>query len=131
MWSVAFPVLAKLLDKIIPDKDAREKAINALQAQRGNQEFELLLAQIGVNKVAAASKSMFVAGGRPAAMWCCVAGMFYHYLLFPIAAPVVTHLTGIELIDLDVQELMVMLGGLLGLGGFRSWEKSRGVARER
>jgi hypothetical protein len=30
--------------------------------------------------------------------------------------------------DLDVEQLMTLLAGLLGFGGMRSFEKSRGVA---
>jgi hypothetical protein len=31
--------------------------------------------------------------------------------------------------DLDVEQLMTLLAGLLGFGGMRSFEKHRGVAR--
>ena len=32
--------------------------------------------------------------------------------------------------ELNTEELMGLTLSLLGLGGFRSWEKSKGVARE-
>ena len=32
--------------------------------------------------------------------------------------------------DLDVEHLMTLLAGLLGFGGMRSFEKSRGVAQK-
>ena len=31
---------------------------------------------------------------------------------------------------MDIEALMVLVGGVLGLGGFRSFEKVRGVARD-
>ena len=35
-----------------------------------------------------------------------------------------------ELPELQTEELMSLVLALLGLGGMRSWEKSKGVARE-
>ena len=45
---------------------------------------ENALAQIKVNEVQAAHKSLFVAGGRPAIMWICALGLFYAVLLHPV-----------------------------------------------
>ena len=46
---------AKLLDKVIPDKDAREKAQAELIKAAQDQDFQLALAQIKVNEEEALS----------------------------------------------------------------------------
>ena len=89
------------------------------------------LAQIEVNKVEAAHKSIFVAGWRPFIGWICGFAMLYHFLFFPIVGPFMDDLTGIPLLDLDWQELAVPLLGMLGMGGLRTYEKAKGVAREK
>ena len=94
------------------------------------------LAQIEVNKVEAASASVFVSGWRPAVGWVGVAGLGYQFLGYPLMQWLWAFGQGIDLIpkdlpappDLQIDQLMVLLSGLLGFGGMRSFEKSRGVA---
>ena len=83
--------------------------------------------QTEINKIEAAHPSVVVAGWRPAAGWCSVLGMFYHFLVFPIAGPIVHAEWGIELYDLDWQELAFILGSMLGVGVLRSRDKRAGV----
>ena len=95
------------------------------------------LAQIEVNQVEAASASAFVSGWRPAVGWVGVAGLGYQFLGYPLMQWLWALGQGIDLIpkgfsappDLQTDQLMVLLSGLLGFGGMRSFEKSRGVAR--
>jgi hypothetical protein len=82
------------------------------------------LAQIAVNKAEANHKSLFVAGGRPFIMWVCGIGLAYNTLLHPVLD------IWLEMPTIDVSLLYPVLMGILGLGGMRSWEKSKGVARE-
>jgi len=95
------------------------------------------LAQIQVNQVEAASASAFVSGWRPAVGWVGVAGLGYQFLGYPLMQWLWAFGQGVDLIpkdlpsppDLQTDQLMVLLSGLLGFGGMRSFEKSRGVAR--
>ena len=95
------------------------------------------LAQIEVNKVEAASASVFVSGWRPAVGWVGVAGLGYQFLGYPLLQWLWTFGQGVDLIpkglasppNLQTDQLMVLLSGLLGFGGMRSFEKSRGVSR--
>ena len=94
------------------------------------------LAQIQVNQVEAASASAFVSGWRPAVGWVGVAGLGYQFLGYPLMQWLWAFGQGVDLIpkdlpappDLQTDQLMVLLSGLLGFGGMRSFEKSRGVA---
>ena len=74
------PVSA-ILDKVIPDKDLREKLSHEIATLADKHHQELMLAQISVNKVEEAHKSnWFVVGlgGQPSA-WVCVAWDSYKF----------------------------------------------------
>ena len=114
------------LEKWIPDANAREAAAAQIAAQVHAQT----MAQIEVNKVEAASQSLFVAGWRPFVGW--VAGGAYAYtfvvqpfLVFLLTAAQV-HIDIAQLPTLDMGELGVLLFGMLGLGGMRTLEKIKG-----
>lgn len=87
--------------------------------------------QIDVNIEQAKHPSLFVAGARPAALWLCVGCIAYHFILHDtIAWAIAVWAPDVKPPpDLDVSELMFLASGLLGLGGMRSWEKNKGVAR--
>lgn len=121
---------ARLLDKIIPDKDAREKAQAELLRAAQDQDFQKAIAQIEVNKMEAQHTSLFVAGWRPAIGWICVIGLGYNFLLYPIMTWLVA-VSGAEFTPppLLSENLMELVMGMLGLGALRSFEKWKGVAR--
>jgi hypothetical protein len=132
------PVVGKLLEKLIPDVDARAKAQEELARMAVEGEFKYLdadlklaLAQIDVNKSEAESPSLFKGGWRPAAAWACVfAGVVYPVVrtLLPWCLTV-AGVQGIpSLPPLDATEAMTMLFGLLGLGGMRMTERLKGKA---
>jgi len=91
---------------------------------------ENALAQMAVNKAEAASSSIFVSGWRPATGWVCVLGMAGNFIVTPFANFVLALLeveVVIPLVPLDT--MMPVLLGLLGLGGLRTLEKTKGVHR--
>ncbi|MGB0846972.1 MAG: 3TM-type holin [Thiolinea sp.] len=118
--------IAGLLDKIIPDKDQREKLAHEIATLAEKQANQQILAQIEVNKQEAAHKSLFVAGWRPGAGWVCVLAMAFNFLVAPLLDA-----AGFGVETLDISSMMPVLLGMLGLGGMRSFEKRNGVARER
>jgi hypothetical protein len=73
-------------DLITTDKERMEMEVEQrkldLEEKRINQATDL--AQIEVNKVEAASSSIFVSGWRPAIGWIGVAAMGYQFLLYPL-----------------------------------------------
>ena len=110
-----------LLDKFIPD--AGEKAQLAYDIAH-----EISLAQIAVNKAEAESGSLFKGGWRPFIGWVCGTAFAYHFVIQPVMLFVVA-IFGIELPDLpvfDMSTLLTVLGGLLGLGSLRTYEKFKG-----
>ena len=92
---------------------------------------ELAKGQLAINAEEAKSRNIFVAGWRPSVGWCCSLALFAHFLVFP-TMDVVTAYMGIEPVSypqFDMDSLMTVLLGLLGLGGMRSYEKAKGVAK--
>ena len=62
--------------------------------------------------------------------WACSLGLFYEFLMRPIL-PWLVGLTGAEVAPMpsvDIDQLMILLGGLLGLGSLRSFERVKGKA---
>ncbi len=121
-----------LLDKFIQDKDQKAKLAHEVATMAQIHAQELATAQIEVNKVEAAHKSLFVSGWRHAVGWCCVLGMTGHFMVIPFTTSVPALLAievTIPLIDLET--MMPVLMGMLGLGAMRSYEKTKGVSREK
>ena len=121
-------VAGKVLDKFVQDKDLKAKLDHEL-----NMAFhEANLAQTEINKVEAASQSMFVAGWRPFVGWTCGVALMYHFLLLPLLH-FILKATGneVELPEFDFSHLSTILMGMLGLGSLRTYEKLRGVSREK
>ena len=116
----------KILDKFIPDPAEKAKA-------EGEMRDALLrwdTVQAEVNKAEAASANWFVAGWRPAVGWTCAAAFAYTFVLQPFMFSLLGALgVKVPLPPLDMSVLMTVLLGMLGLGGLRSWEKTKGVAR--
>lgn len=118
-------------DLITTDKERLELE---LRAKELDQSIDL--AQIEVNKVEAEHSSIFVAGWRPAIGWIGAAAMAYQFLLYPIMLWGWTWMQGVGWIPkeltpppvLEADQLWVILSGILGIAGMRSFEKSKGVA---
>jgi len=131
--------VGKVADSLITtDKERAEMALEErkldLEEKRIDQATDL--AQVEVNKIEAASSNFFVAGWRPAVGWVGVLGLAYQFLGYPLMQWLWAFGQGYDIIpkglnpppDLDVEQLMTLLAGLLGFGGMRSFEKHKGVA---
>jgi hypothetical protein len=124
--------VAGLLDKFIEDKDTKNALAHEISTMAERHAQELAKGQLEVNKVEAASKSMFVAGWRPAVGWVCVLGMSSNYILIPFANfGLALAASDIVVPLIDTSTMMPVLMGMLGLGAMRSVEKVQGVSRER
>jgi len=122
----------KLLDKVIPDADERSRLAHEIATLAERQAHEIAKAQINVNQNEAKHKSVFVSGWRPACGWVCVLGFSVNFLIIPTVNIYLTAWTQIPLLipSLDVSEMMPVLLGMLGLGGMRTVEKTKNVARQ-
>lgn len=140
---MAFPVISEavegifkgvvkpLLDKWVPDAKDR------LEAEQFffKQAHEVNMAQIEVNKIEAQSSSLFVAGWRPLIGWVCGASFAYAVIGNDLAnwsLQVAHQFTG-KLVPVlpepDVTLTFEILMAMLGLGGLRTYEKTKGIAK--
>ena len=117
--------------KFVKDKDLAAKLMAESRSQEMAGEINARLGQIETNKAQANHPSIFVSGARPFIMWVCGVSLAYQFILSPLLrfTAFVTMDTPPEFPILDSSELMPVLLGLLGLGGMRSYEKGKGVAR--
>ena len=121
----------KLLDKFIEDKDEKNKLAHELATMADRHAQELAKGQLQANIEQAKSSSVFVAGARPAIMWVCCLGLLTQFFVMPIAEwATAIWAPDVALPELNTEQLMTLTLSLLGLGGMRSFEKSKGVARE-
>ena len=119
-----------LLDKFVEDKDQKAKLAHEIATLAERQAHEIAKSQIEVNKSESQSGSVFIGGWRPATGWVCVLGFGVNFLVIPLTNLFLSITENPLLVpSLDVSEMMPVLFGLLGLGGFRSYEKSRKVAK--
>jgi len=120
-----------LLEKIVPDNDKRAKLAHEIATMAERQAHDIALAQIEVNRTEAASGSTFKGGWRPFIGWVCGGAFSYHFVIQPVAVFVLAY-AGMETPPLpvfDMSALMTVLGGLLGLGSLRTFEKYKGISK--
>lgn len=116
-------VVGNVIDRIWPNKTEQERA--EMQAA-----VMMVQGQLDTNKAEAASSSVFVAGWRPFIGWVCGAGCAWNWVGLPVANFVLAFAGhALDLKPADLSEMMPLLLGMLGLGGLRTFEKTKGVAR--
>ena len=88
--------------------------------------------QIAINKTEAAHKSIFVAGWRPFIGWVCGVAIAYAFIGQPIIEWAV-NIYGLEIETpkIDSGSLFQLVLAMLGMAGLRTFEKQKGVSREK
>lgn len=120
-----------LLDKFIEDKDQKNALAHEIATMAEKQAHEAALAQMEINKAEAQHKSIFVSGWRPFIGWTCGVALAYHFVVAPLILFGVS-VSGTEIPRLpafDMDSLMTVLLGMLGLGGLRTYEKQKGLTK--
>jgi hypothetical protein len=123
--------VSSLLDKFVEDADQKAKLAHEIATMSQRHAQELALAQIDVNAAEAASGSLFKGGWRPFIGWTCGFAFFYHFVGQPLAIFILT-VSGLEipaLPEFEMGTLLTVLGGMLGIGGLRTYEKQKGLTQ--
>lgn len=125
-------LLSGILRRILPEKVSEETALkinHELSLALLNNELQPMLAQLNVNAKEAEHDNVFVAGWRPFIGWVCGAAFAYTFIVQPMAVfvIVVAKWSTPPLPTLDMMPMLTVLGGMLGLGAFRSYEKVKGA----
>lgn len=116
----------QIVSKFVPDPAAKLQAEAEMRAALMAWDAS----QNKVNEAEAASGNLFIGGWRPAIGWVCAGAVAYTYLLVPIGMwvgfVIGKPIPKPPVLDGNLWELML---GMLGLGGMRTWEKLKGVAK--
>ena len=123
--------VTSLLDKFIEDKDQKAALAHEIATMAERHAQERAMAQAEINKQEAAHRNMWVAGWRPFVGWVCGVALAWHFVLAPVVLFVAAWLDVFlpPLPAFDMDSLMTVLLGMLGLGGLRSYEKTKGLTR--
>ena len=119
--------IGKLADDLFTSDEERLKV--ALQEKA--MDMELIKGQHNINAQEAQHKSIFVAGWRPGVGWTGVFALVYQFILYPLLTWFWSFGQAQEWIPmalqpppvLDTQSLMVVVTGMLGVAGLRSFDK--------
>lgn len=111
-----------------------EERLNA-ELKRAEIDQRTDLGQMDVNKAEAAHASVFVAGWRPAIGWIGAAALAYQFILYPLLVWGWAFLQAKGYVPgdmkpppvLDAEALWVLLTGMLGIAGMRSFDKFKGI----
>jgi hypothetical protein len=124
--------LTSIIDKIIPDKDARDRAKLELLRLQGSQEMELLQTRLSAIVAEASSNDPWTSRARPSFLYVMYAiilwalpmgliGAFSPSTAQAIAAGITTYLAGLP------EPLYALFGtGYLGYSVVRQWGKVAG-----
>lgn len=141
------PVIGDVLDTVehivddlhTSDKERleAETELRKVGVEEQRIEASLLLGQQEVNKAEAQHASVFVAGGRPAIIWVGAVGLAWTYVAHPFLMWIWALAQAFGWIaatlppppTLDIETLMALVSGVLGLGWARTFEKTKSVAR--
>jgi phenylpyruvate tautomerase PptA (4-oxalocrotonate tautomerase family) len=120
-----------ILDKVVEDKDQKARLAHEIATMAERHAQELARGQIEINKEEAKSRNIFIAGWRPFVGWTCGLALFWHFLGLPVTLFITGwfQLEHPPLPEFDMQSLMTVLLGMLGLGGMRTFEKFKGVTK--
>lgn len=115
-------LVGSAINRIWPDKTEAEK-------QQLAAAVMVVQGQMDINKAEAGNPSVFVSGWRPFIGWVCGAACAWNWIGLPIAKLSLAVIGyPIALAPADLNEMLPVLLGMLGLGGLRTWEKIKGVS---
>jgi hypothetical protein len=117
----------QVLNKFVPDPDAKAK----FESELRNSLQLWDKGQTDVNAVEAANPNMFVSGWRPFIGWVCGLALAYQYVAAPLimwfATSVGVNIAAFPKLDDTLWQLVF---AMLGMGGMRTFEKLKGIARK-
>jgi hypothetical protein len=131
-WTDLITQIGAAVRQVLPNPEAQREfdlKIMELAAKAEENETQLALGQIGINKAEATHANLFVAGWRPFIGWTGGVALGYTWIVAPLLQ-FAFRLFGndVPLPALDPDAIWPIIAAMLGLGTMRSFEKSRGVA---
>lgn len=132
--------VGKIADSLFTSDDERLRAqieLDKIGLEAARIDADLIKGQQDINKVEAQHSSIFVAGWRPAIGWVGVSALAYQYILYPLLVWSWSLMQAQGWVPatqppppiLDIEALVVLMTGILGIASARTFEKVKGAAR--
>jgi len=126
--------MSKILSLLLGKKSGDGTAVGSLakdirEAIKGKEvdPMELIKYQTEINKMESQHRSVFVSGWRPFTGWICAIALAYNFVIRDLL------IWALKIQEvppaLQMDHLMTVLFGMLGLGGFRTFEKYKNVSK--
>lgn len=118
-------------DLVTTDKERLEIALKEKEIEAG-----VMQAQMAVNQEESKHASLFVAGWRPFIGWVGGVSLAYQFILYPLLLWAGSWLQAQQLVPagmapppvLEADVLWVLISGMLGIAGMRTFDKWKGVS---
>lgn len=88
-------------------------------------EAQIAAAQSATNQIEAGSDSLFKSGWRPAIGWICGFALAYQMVVRPLVSYAFQNVLAMPPPSLEMDTLLTLLFAILGLGAYRTYEKTR------
>lgn len=122
----------KLVDKLIPDPEQKAEALLKLKELEQAGDLQVIAGQVEINKIEAANSNIFISGWRPFIGWILGAGLAVMLVIGPLMAwGSALAKRPIEQPEMPGDILVALTTSLIGLSGMRTWEKYKGVEKNR
>lgn len=118
-----------LIGRWFPDPEKKAAAELELFKLAQAGDLQKVMGQLEINAKEAQSSSIFVAGWRPFSGWIGGVGLLYASVGQPLLVWYATMHSLPPPPAIDSDTLMYVLGGMLGLGTLRTYEKKVGVTK--
>lgn len=120
-----------IVNKIFPDKTESEKQRFILELQKQLSETDILKSQLEINKAEAANPNRKWVSWRELIGYICAFSFGWTYLLQPVITycVVIAGYPAPNLPALDMTQLMLLLGTMLGVGGLKSYEAVKSITK--
>jgi hypothetical protein len=118
-----------IIERLFPDPAAKAAAEMELLKMTQDGELKQILAQLEINAREAQHPSVFVAGWRPFFGWAGGVGFVYATIGQPLLSWLATIKGWPVPPTLNLDLLWVVVTGMLGIGGLRTFEKAKRVSK--
>jgi len=124
-----FEIGKTIIERFIPDPEAKQAAEMEMFKMAADGELKQVIAQLEINAAEAQHASIFVAGWRPAFGWCGAIGFLYSTVIQPVIVWYGASKGWPQPPEVNIDLLWVVITGMLGIGGLRTFEKTKGVSK--
>jgi hypothetical protein len=118
-----------ILERFIPDPEKKREAELEMFRMAAEGEMKQVLAQLEINAREAMHPSVWTSGWRPFFGWVGGVGFLYSTVLQPMLVWYGASRGWAPPPEIGIDLLWVVITGMLGIGGLRTYEKKAGLSK--